>query len=242
MNNKKILITGASGKLGCALIQHFAHINCQLMLCSNSNECSIHAELDTFNNPCATIYSMAADLSDVDSYTTLVAHAKASMGGITDFIHCASIFEKQDLLDIDPSSWHKQMDVNLTAPFFLCRDIGQHMTDAQGGHIILLSDIAATCPYEMYMPYSIAKSGMNAMVKGLAKIFAPNVTVNGIAPYIVAQQGHALSSADAQLLNNTYLKYPTQMDEICSCVDLLMMPKSSMTGQVITLDAGRSLK
>lgn len=55
-----------------------------------------------------------------------------------------------------------------------------------GGSILLFSDVAARIPYVGFLPYSIAKAGLEAVVKGLAKSFAPKIRVNAIAPYASA--------------------------------------------------------
>ena len=91
------------------------------------------------------------------------------------------------LWDLDVDHWHKVININLHGVFYTCRATVGHLVERQRGNVILISSIGADVCGPMGAPYYVAKAGVNALTKSLAKECAPaGVRVNCIAPGLVA--------------------------------------------------------
>ena len=116
------------------------------------------------------------------------------------------------------------------------------MMQRGGGRMIFLSDVAAQRPYAGYLPYCVAKAGVDALVRGLAKSLAPKVQVNGVAPYLVTRPEWLSDKGWADLLSKMPMRKASEPDEIASVVEMIAKSGDSITGQVIAIDGGRLLR
>jgi len=185
--------------------------------------------------------AFAQDLATPRGPENLIEHAMHVMDGIDVLINLASSFEKAALASTDEEGWQRIVDTNLRAPFFLAKATAMAM-ERDGGSMIFFSDTAAARPYGDYLPYCMAKAGVETMVKGLARTLAPKIRVNAIAPYIVSKPDDMSEKGWQDLIDKTPSRRPTEPHEIASLVKWLAMDAETTTGQVITLDGGRLLR
>jgi NAD(P)-dependent dehydrogenase (short-subunit alcohol dehydrogenase family) len=238
---KKILITGATGNLGEAIAAtmsaHASH------LCLNFR--SSHRRAEELARRIAErggrVDAFAQDLTTERGPENLIEHAMHVMGGVDVLINLVSSFEKAPLASTDEEGWQRIVDTNLKAPFFLAKATAMAM-ESSGGSMIFFSDTAAARPYGSYLPYCMAKAGIETMVKGLARTLAPRIRVNAIAPYIVSKPDDMSEKGWQDLINKTPSRRPTEPEEVAALVKWLAIDAETTTGQVITLDGGRLLR
>jgi len=241
MNGRKIVITGSTGTIGCAIAKVFAGKGAQLVL-------HCHERRDVAEELCEITRKMGAraiviksDLSKTENIVALVSESIKAMGGIDTLIHAAATFEETPIGSVDEALWNRVIDIDLKAAFFLAQEIATHMK-AAGGNMIFLSDLSASKPYGSYLPYCMSKAGIDAMVKGLAKTFAPKIRVNAIAPYVVSRPEGLSDEGWNDLITKIPLKRPSSPQEIARIARMLCENDSTITGQVIVVDGGRMLR
>ena len=92
----------------------------------------------------------------------------------------------QTVWDMDVEHWHRVIGVDLHGVFYTCKATAKHLVDQRRGAIILVSSIGADVCAPLGAPYYVAKAGVNALTKSLAKECAPaGVRVNCIAPGLI---------------------------------------------------------
>jgi pteridine reductase len=90
--------------------------------------------------------------------------------------------------------------------------------------------------------YSIAKAGLVAMTKCLAKELAPDVRVNAVAPGAILWSDQQVSEQQkADILQKVALQRCGELDDIARAVKFLCEDAAYVTGQVLTVDGGRTL-
>jgi pteridine reductase len=110
------------------------------------------------------------------------------------------------------------------------------------GCIINIIDIHAERGLKNYAVYSIAKAGLAAMTKILAKELGATIRVNGVAPGAILWSDHDLSESEKQeILQRVALGRRGEPNDIAKAVLFLVKEANYMTGQILTVDGGRSL-
>ena len=137
--------------------------------------------------------------------------------------------------------WDELMGSNLKAPFFLTTLLADTLLKNKGC-VVNIVDIHAERGLKGYPVYSIAKAGLVAMTKVLAKELGPVVRVNAIAPGAIIWP-ETLESQEQQqeILQRVVLKRQGQAEDIAKAVRFLIYDANYMTGQVLTVDGGRTL-
>lgn len=182
---KKYLIIGGSSKLAPKILEHFLASGDGVALHYNRGSDDFFQLVGRLKGLGINTHTIKKDLSVLENASNLVSEAYSMLGGLNAVICLASVFERTPFGTVQVGEWNRITDVNLGATFFIVQEACKLMQD-QGGSILLFSDFSALDPYKGYLPYSISKAGIDALVKGVAKIYSPKIRINAIRPYKVA--------------------------------------------------------
>jgi len=109
------------------------------------------------------------------------------------------------------------------------------------GKIINIGDISGLNPWPGYIAYSLTKSGIISMTKGLAKALAPEVMVNCINPGPVLIPENYSESEIKTAIDKTLLKKAGSPEDIAQTVKYIIEGTDYLTGSIINVDGGRSI-
>ena len=239
---KNVLITGAAKRIGaaCARLLHSEGCNIVLHYRSSKQEAeALCAELNQIRPASAVL--MQADLLNIAELEMLAIKACQAWGGIDILINNASAFYPTLFTEVTEAQWDELLGSNLKAPFFLAKFLSATLLDNQGC-IINIVDIHAERGLKDYSVYSIAKAGLVAMTKVLAKELGPQVRVNAVAPGAILWPDADVSEVDKQaILQRVVLNKQGDASDIAKAVWFLIANADYMTGQVLTVDGGRTL-
>ncbi|MGR9013008.1 MAG: pteridine reductase [Gammaproteobacteria bacterium] len=239
---KNVLITGAAKRIGaaCARLLHSEGCNVFLHYRSSAAEAEqLCDELNRIRPGSARI--MQADLLNMSELEALVEEAETAWGGIDVLVNNASSFYPTAVGNTTEAQWDELLGSNLKAPFFLAQALAKTIADNKGC-IVNIVDIHAERGLSGYPVYSIAKAGLAAMTKVLAKELGPAVRVNGVAPGAILWPDNDLSeSAKMEILQRVTLKRSGEPIEIAKAVLFLIKDADYITGQIVTVDGGRTL-
>lgn len=182
---KKALITGATGKIGREVCLELARAGYDIALHYHAHEQEAQALAAQIAAQGHKVNIYGADLSHADECVELVKRVEE----IDVFIHCASTFERTPFGEVTASKFDEVIAVEMRPAFLLGQTIGIRMRERGFGHIVFFSDIAAEQPYGNYLPYCMAKAGIDVLAKGLSKELGSAVQVNVIAPGAKADPG-----------------------------------------------------
>jgi NAD(P)-dependent dehydrogenase (short-subunit alcohol dehydrogenase family) len=116
------------------------------------------------------------------------------------------------------------------------------MVKNKTGKIINIADTSGLRPWPSYIPYSITKSGVISLTRGLAKALAPDIQVNCINPGPVLIPDDYNSAQILQAIEKTLLKRTGTAEDIAHAVRFLLEDGDYITGLVLSVDGGRSIK
>ncbi|WP_342627231.1 SDR family oxidoreductase [Nguyenibacter vanlangensis] len=184
---QNILVTGASGGIGQALVERISNLGGHPIIHYARNR-NVAENLLSYIGGRGTL--VHGDLSDHDGAAKLWEQAISSCGRINALVNNAgirSIARIEDDLGQWQRAWEVDLRVNLLAPADLCRSAIAHFRQHGGGRIINIASRAAQRGYtEEHMPYGASKAGLVNLTKSIARNFGKNgVIAIAIAPGFV---------------------------------------------------------
>ena len=239
---KNILITGSARRIGATCIRYLHEQGHNLILHYHTSEIEAHALADQLNQKRPdSIRVIRADLSHLDDLTRLAQEASNAWGGLDALINNASAFYPQPIQEVTLEDWDILMDSNLKAPFFLIQQALPFLKERQGC-VINIIDIHAERGLAGYPVYSMAKAGLAAMTRILAKDLGPEIRVNGVSPGAVLWPEQDMTESQKQdILERIALKRTGEPFDIARTVHFLLDRAPYITGQIIAVDGGRTL-
>ena len=237
-----ILITGAAKRIGAACAR-FLHENGANMLIhfhrSQADAEKLCLELNSIRPDSARL--IQGNLADMAGLDSIAKRAVEQWGGIDALINNASAFYPTPFEDADEQQWNELLDSNLKAPFFLAQKLAGALSERKGC-IINMVDIHAERGLPGHSIYCVAKAGLVAMTRILAKELGPDIRVNAIAPGAILWPETGLAEAEKdQVLERVPLQRTGSPDDIAKAMLYLIKGAQYMTGQILTLDGGRTL-
>jgi pteridine reductase len=181
-----------------------------------------------------------ADLRDAATPGALVEQVVGAFGRLDVLVNSAAVMLRTPFGEVDTRRWDDIIALNLRAPFFLAQAAGPHLRDAKGA-IVNIADLAAFETWPAYIPHGLTKSGIVHLTKSLARVLAPDVRVNAIAPGTVLLPDD-WGEDDAEHLNaTTPLRREGTPDDVAHAL-LFLLEADYVTGETIIVDGGRSIR
>jgi pteridine reductase len=154
-------------------------------------------------------------------------------------VHAASPWIPKPVAAVTFDDWEAVFHAGPRAAFFLAQAAAPELARSSGS-ILFVSDVAATQAWPTHVPHAAAKAAINALVRNLAVALGPSVRVNAIAPGIVMPPADMSREAVDALVVKTPLGRTVAVADLMSMA-LAILENRSMTGQVVAVDAGRSV-
>ncbi len=188
--------------------------------------------------------SVRADLSKEEDIKKLVDEAIKKFGQVDGLIHMAAPYPKTPVGKITMKEFEDINRAIAGSALILGQEVGQKMLKNEGevkGKIIFFSDWSVlNSPYEDYGAYNAAKAGINSITKTLAKVFAPGITVNAVAPGPILRPPDLTEEESKEALKNTPLGHWGGAEEIAKAV-MYLLDADFVTGVILPVDGGRSI-
>jgi len=241
---KVALITGAGRRIGAEIAHtlHAAGINVVLHYNHSAAEAKRLCTILNEQRPHSAVLTQC-DLLKMDQLELLVKEAAHAWGHLDILINNAAKFYKTPIYRATEANWDDLINCNLKAPFFLAQ-LASHYINPQHGCIINITDIHGERPMQDYPIYCISKAALTMMTKALAKELGPHIRVNAVSPGTVMwpEGDNMLTEKQREIIiNKTSLHRHGTAKDVARAVLFLVKDADFVTGQVITVDGGRSL-
>lgn len=243
-SNPVVLITGSARRIGACIARHLHQLGYKIALHHRNSVQEAKALAADLNqrraNSVITIYG---DLNQLNEIQQVVDAAVAHWGRLDGVINNASSFYPTPLGSVTQEQWDDLLNSNLKAPFFIAQAAAKALQISHGC-IINIADIYADRPLKDHPVYCAAKAGNVMLTKSLARELAPEVRVNGIAPGAILwpeQNDEQQQNKQQNILDRIPLAREGDPEDIAKAVEFLLAQAPYITGQIITVDGGRSL-
>lgn len=241
MENKVVLVTGASRGIGEAVAREFAkkHYNIVINYLNNREKAEkLKQELQEMYN--IKVLTIKADVSNEKEVKDMIEQVQKEFINIDVLVNNAGIVYDRDFNEIKVEEFEKVLKVNVIGAFIVSREAQKYMKE--GSSIINISSTNGTKTISPEcLDYNISKIGLQSLTRDLAFQFKPNIRVNAVAI------GWADTDMNKNLPEN-YIREETEKiylgrfaspTEIAKTIYFLASENSSyINGEIINIDGG----
>ena len=249
LENKNVLLTGASKGMGLAMAQGLVNHGANVVISSRKlDQCEKAAKTinDSVDQEKAFAYS--CNTSSKHELNALVDFSMSKLGSITTLVCNAGVNSFfGSMSEIDDESYDKTMNTNVKSNHWLINMVSPFMKESGGGSIMITSSIAAFDASETLGTYSISKLAVLGLVRNYASELGPsNIRVNAICPGLVKTDFSKLLWENPDAERATSQRMPLrrlgEADDFMGVAVFLASDESSfMTGQALTICGGASM-
>ncbi len=234
------LITGAGVRIGKAIAEGLAANDWAVAIHYNRSRDEAEQVAAGINANGGKAVIVASDLAETETLPGLMEEAADALGPIELLVNNAATFEADQLGDLEPAKWQRQMDINLAAPVFLAKAFVAALPVDRTGNIINIIDQRVWKPVPAYLSYQVSKSALWAATISLAQALAPRIRVNAIGPGpVLPSIRQSQADFDGQVATLP-LQRTAALEEFARAVSFLV-DTPSITGQMIALDGGQHI-
>lgn len=240
---KSVLITGGGRRIGAAISRHLHRHGCNVALHYRGTAEPAEALCKKLNEgrPGSAIV-LQAELRHYEMLPGLVESCCNAFGGLDAVVNNASVFRPSPVGRVRPTEWEEIISSNLASPFFLIQAATPALSRRRGSVVNIL-DIYAERPLRQHPVYCASKAGLAMLTRSLGQDLAPEIRVNAVAPGAILWPESGPEAQDhAGVLARVPMGRRGEPEDIARAVGYLIFDAPYVTGQILTVDGGRTLQ
>ncbi len=236
LRGKTVLVTGGARRIGRAIALRLAQEGARVLIHYHTSE----EDARRTAAECGGAELFRANLERVAEIERMFREVRERAGGLYGLVNNAARFTKRHPFEITEADWDFIHSVNLKAVFFCSKEAAKLMRERGSGRIVNISSLGGIRPWAMHAHYCASKAGVIHLTRALAKAFAPEVTVNSVAPGVI--RFGELDEESRAMVRDTPVKRPGEAEEVADAVVYFLRAPGFVTGQLLAVDGGLSLR
>lgn len=237
---KVAMVTGGAVRVGRALSLGLAEAGYDVVVNYRSSAGparEVARRIDGLGRNCMTLQGDVSSAGDVEAMATAV---REEAGRLDLLVNSASLFDSGDLLEVEEGRWDSVMAVNVKGPFLLVKALAPMLLEASGS-VVNVVDLSAFQAWTEYPHHSVSKAALLQLTRVMARVLAPRVRVNAVAPGVVLPPEDEPESHTERHQDRTPLGEIGTPEDVLRTV-LFLAASPFITGEVILVDGGRHLE
>ncbi len=238
LKGKTALVAGASRNMGRYAALALAGEGVNLAICTSSRMKELNEVAAAARKLGVKVLADKCDVTDSASVAAFVGKARAQFGGVDIAVNVAGFRAESPLLEVSVEEWNRNIAVNLTGPFHVCRSVIPLMKERRWGRIINFSGIA---PYlGAYPAKAMVKLGIVGLTRGIAREFAEfGITANCVGAGTIGRGERAEGESVKNLRPDQPIRRKGRPEEVTSLVVHLASENAGyITGQCYLVNGG----
>lgn len=235
LDGKRVLITGGVRRLGYVFTRAFAAQGADVAVTTRVLDADSEALVGELRHSGVRAFAVACDVTQPEQVTAAVAGAAQALGGLDILINNAGAFETVPLESLSPEQWDAMYQTNTRGPFLVAQAALPHLR-ASRGRIVNIGSLGGLRPWATHGHYCASKAALHMLSQTMAKAWAPDVSVNCVAPGMIVFPGDG-----QRLAAKTPMGCDGAPEDVVSAVLYFATAPHFITGQLLTVDGGLSL-
>jgi NAD(P)-dependent dehydrogenase (short-subunit alcohol dehydrogenase family) len=247
LDGRNALVTGAGSGIGRAVAEALAQAGAAVVLCGR-RDAPLEEAKAAIARSGGKAARVSADVGKRDSLGDLASAAAKPFGAIDIVVHAAGLNHRQHADDITDEAWDEQLEVMLSAPFFLSRHLVAGMKEKGWGRILNIASLQSYRAFVNGAAYGAAKGGIVQLTRHMAESWSPHgITCNAIAPGFfptaLTSPIYADKERTATLAKQTAIGRNGELADLQGAAVFFCSPASDyVTGQTLPVDGGFTAK
>lgn len=252
LQGKAALITGGGTGIGQATALALAAQGCSVAVNYNLSAEAAEATADEIRSHGVEGIAIQGDVASDADCRRMVAEAAGVFGRLDVLVNSAgtTVFVQHDDLDgTSADDWQNLFAVNAIGPFQMMRAAADHLRADGGGEVINVSSVSGVAGIGSSLPYCASKAALNNLTVTMARVLAPEVRVNAVAPGFVTgrwwieNQGQETHDYVKDLVvDSTPLQGVCDPSDVADSIMGIISGADLMTAQVLVVDGGMLIK
>ena len=247
---KVAIVTGSATGIGRSTALALALLGCHVVI--NYTRSQAEAEGTVREAKAAGVRTLLyrCDVSDDSAARAMVAACEQEFGRLDVLVNAAGTTHfapVEDLEAITPEIWDRIFNVNVRGTFFVTRAAAPMLKRSGEAAIVNLASIAGLRPGAQVIPYAASKAAIVNMTVSFARVLAPEVRVNAVAPgwmegrWMKTALGDQYERLMERRAQRTPLRRVATPEDVAQTIVSLIKENDFVTGQTVVIDGGYSI-
>lgn len=181
LRGKTALVTGGARRIGQAIALALANAGADVAITYRTSKNDASRTMQQIAALGRNALALECDVRFESSAHKAIAEVIAGFGRLDLLVNNAAVFSTAPLESLSLEEWDAVFDTNTRGPFLMAREALPHLRSA-GGRIINIGSLGGLKAWATHGHYSSSKAALHTLTQAMAKAFAPQVTVNCVAP------------------------------------------------------------
>jgi 3-oxoacyl-[acyl-carrier protein] reductase/pteridine reductase len=240
---KTALVTGGARRVGRGIALALAEAGADVGLTFRSSRAEAAQTASEIESLGHRALAIECDVRSEASVRAAVAAAVGSFGRLDLVVNNAAVFDSAPLDSLTVGQWDAVFETNARGPFLVSREALPHLRASQG-RIVNIGSLGGIHAWANHAHYCAAKAALHSLTQAMAKAFAPEVTVNCVAPgwiALEAMETERVAGQAAHFAAKTPMRRNGSVDDVAQAVLFFAAGPHFITGQVLAVDGGLGL-
>lgn len=235
---KTVLVTGAAKRIGRTIARTFAQAGANVAITYLGSQSDAEATVRLLAAEDVDALAIRCDLRDPESIQQTVQSVLDDFERLDLLVNNAGTFASEPLDQISVAQWDEMFATNTRAPFLVAQAAYPHLRATQG-RIINIGSLGGIHPWATHAHYCTSKAALHMLSQTMAKAWAPEVSVNCVAPGMIVQG--EVGAAYEHFANKTPMLRNGTAEDVAAAALFFATGPHFITGQLLAVDGGLGL-
>ncbi|MFY9852395.1 MAG: SDR family NAD(P)-dependent oxidoreductase [Terracidiphilus sp.] len=243
LSGKSALVTGGARRIGRGIALALAAAGSDVAITFRSSHAEAEQTVRDIENLGRASLAIECDVRSEGSVRSAVAAAVGRFGRLDLAVNNAAVFESSSLESLTLEQWNVAFETNARGPFLVAREALPHL-HAVEGRIVNIGSLGGIHAWASHAHYCASKAALHSLTQAMAKSFAPEVSVNCVAPGWIELDGTENERGGEQATHfaaKTPMRRNGSVEDVAQAVLFFAAGPHFITGQILVVDGGLGL-
>jgi NAD(P)-dependent dehydrogenase (short-subunit alcohol dehydrogenase family) len=238
LTGKTVLVTGAAKRIGRSIALALAERGADVVITYLASQAEAEQTVHALAAHDVDALAIRCDLRNPEDIEQTVSTVINDFGRIDLLVNNAGIFASEALEEISADQWDAMFTTNTRAPFLMAKAAFPHLR-AVKGRILNIGSLGGLHPWATHAHYCTSKAALHMLSQTMAKAWAPEISVNCIAPGMIVQG--EVDEAYEHLARKTPMQRNGTAEDVAAAAIFFATAPHFITGQLLAVDGGLGL-
>jgi NAD(P)-dependent dehydrogenase (short-subunit alcohol dehydrogenase family) len=240
LSGKSALVTGGARRIGREIALSLARAGADVAITYRSSKAEAGWTAEEIQSLGSRSIAVECDVRSESSIRAALNWTTAVFGRLDVLVNNAAVFQSAALESLSLEAWDTVFQTNARGPFLMAREALTHLRAAEG-RIVNIGSLGGLHAWADHAHYCASKAALHMLTQAMAKAFAPQVSVNCVAPGWIEMEEPAAAEAGARFAARTPMRRNGTADDVAQAVLFFATGPRFVTGQILMVDGGLGL-